>query len=171
MTTLSRTYPSEDAARRAIEALRAAGVPPRDIRLLTNRPPRDIRREPRGGFGGPVGPDAPVGSYAGVAHRRGRATGSFATGSYAGDPDRQRQGSFADVERIVIITYENVAERARVTGYRGVRQLLRRVALDDDAVDRTIKELHLGYTVVLADVAEIAPSDASAHLDQTAHAA
>lgn len=171
MTTLSKTYPSEDAAHRAIEALRAAGVPPHDIRVLTNRPPRDMRREPRGGFAGPVGPDAPTGSYASVAHLRGRPTGSFATGSYAGDPDRQRQGSFADVERVVIITYKDGAERRRVTGYRGVRQLLRRVALDDDAVDRAIKELHLGHTAVLADVAEIAPSDARAHLDQTAHAA
>ena len=44
MTTLSKTYPSEDTARRAVETLRAAGVPPRDIRVLTSRPPHDIRR-------------------------------------------------------------------------------------------------------------------------------
>ena len=58
----------------------------------------------------------------------------------------------------MIVTYEDDAERSRVTGYRGVRQLLRRAALDDDAVDRAVKELHVGHAVVLVDVAEIAPT-------------
>jgi hypothetical protein len=171
MATLSKTYPSEDAARRAVEALRAAGVPPRDIRLLTSRPPHNIRREPRGGFAGPVAPDAPVGSYAGVARRRGQGAGSFATGSFAGDPDRQRQGSFGDVERVVIVIYKDDAEHSRVTGYGGVQQLLRRAALDDEAANRAVKELHIGHAVVLVDVADIAPSEARAHLDQAAQAA
>jgi hypothetical protein len=69
MTTLSKTYPSGDTARRAVEALRAAGVPPRDIRLLMSRPPHDIRRESRGGFAGPIGTEAPIGSYASVPRR------------------------------------------------------------------------------------------------------
>jgi sulfide:quinone oxidoreductase len=56
------------------------------------RPP-DVRRKPVGGFAGPVSPDAPVGTYAGVPHLRRQATGSF-----AGDPNRQRQGSFADTD-------------------------------------------------------------------------
>jgi hypothetical protein len=171
MTTLSKTYPSEDVARRALEALRAAGVPPRDIRLLTSRPLHDIRREPVGGFAGPIATDAPIGTYAGVAGRRGRGAGSFVTGSFAGDPDRQRTGSFADVERVVIVIYKDDAEQSRVTGYRGVRQFLRRAALDDEAVNRAIKELHNGHAVVLVDVAEIAPSEARAHLEEVAQAA
>jgi hypothetical protein len=76
MATVSKTYPSEDAARRAVEALRAAGVPPGDIRLLTSRPQRDMRREPVGGFAGPIGTDAPIGSYASVPRRRGQSAGS-----------------------------------------------------------------------------------------------
>jgi hypothetical protein len=170
MATLSKTYPSEDAARRAVEALRAAGVPPGDIRLLTSRPQRDIRREPVGGFAGPIG-TGPIGSYAGVARRRGQGVGSFATGSFAGDPDRQREGSFADVERVVIVIYKDDAEHARVTGYRGVRHLLRRAALHDEAINRAVKELHTGHAVVLVDVAEIAPSEVRAHLEQIAQAA
>ena len=166
MATLSKTYLSEDAARRAVRALRAAGVPPRDIRLLTSRPLHDTRREPAGGFAGPIGPDAPVGTYSGRVRRRSQATGSF-----AGDPDRQRHGSFADVERVVIVTYNDDSESSRVTGYRGVRQLLRRAALDDDAVDRVVQELYIGHKVVLVDVAEIAPSEARAHLEQIARAA
>jgi hypothetical protein len=171
MATFSKTHPSEDAARRAVEALRAAGVPPRDIRLLTSRPLRDLRREPVGGFAGPIGTNAPIGTYAGLARRRGQGVGSFATGSLAGDPDRQRRGSFADVDRVVIVIYKHDGEQSRVTGYRGVRQLLRRAALDDEAINRAVKELHTGHAVVLIDVAEIDPSEARAHLEQKARAA
>jgi hypothetical protein len=171
MATLSKTYPSEDAAHRTVDALRAAGVPPGDIRLLTSRPLHDIRREPVGGFAGPIGTDAPIGSYASVPRRRGQGVGSFATGSFAGDPDSQREGSFADVERVVVVICKDDGEHSRVTGYRGVRQLLRRAALDDEAVDRTLKELHIGHAVVLVDVAEIAPSEARAHLEQASQAA
>jgi hypothetical protein len=171
MAALIKTYPTEDAARRAVRALRAAGVPPRDIRLLTSRPPRDIHREPVGGFAGPIGPNAPVGSYASVPRRRGENVGSFATGSIAGDPDQQREGSFADAERVVIVNHQDDRERARITGYRGVRQLLRRAALHDEAVDGAVRKLHGGHAVVLVDVAEIAPSEVRARLEQMAQAA
>ncbi len=70
MAALSKTYPSEEEARQAVETLRAAGVPPRHIRLLTGRPLRDARREARGGFAGPVGPTRRSGTYAGQVHRR-----------------------------------------------------------------------------------------------------
>jgi hypothetical protein len=170
MATLSKTYLDEDAARQAIEALRAAGASQRDIRLLKSRPVHNVRDELVGGFAGPVAPDAPVGHYGGVTRRRAQATGSFATGS-ARDTDRQREGSFADIERVVITLYKDDKEHSRVTGYRGVRRLLRRTALDDEAIDRAVKELHTGHTVVLVDVAKITPSDARAHLDQEAQAA
>jgi hypothetical protein len=166
MAALTKTYPTEAGARQAVETLRAAGVLPRHIRLLTSRPLRDVRREARGGFARPVGPDAPVGTYAGQVHRRHLRIGSFATGSFTGDRDR-RQGSFADVERVVILTYEDDPVRARVTDHRGVRQLLRRAALDNDAVDRAVKDLHDGHAVVLVDGADVG----RAQLDQLGHAA
>jgi hypothetical protein len=170
MAALTKTYPSETGARQAVETLRAAGVSPRHIRLLTSRPLRDARREARSGFAGTVGPDAPVGTFAGPVHQRHLRAGSFATGSITGDPDR-RQGSFADVERIVILTYEDDPARARVTDYRGVRQLLRRAALDNDAIDRAVKDLHHGHPVVLVDGADVAQYDAWAQLDRLGHAA
>jgi hypothetical protein len=54
----------------------------------------DIRHEAVGGYAGPLGPNAPVGTYANrvLLRRQG-------TGSYAGDPDLQRQGSYADNDR------------------------------------------------------------------------
>jgi hypothetical protein len=91
-------------------------------------------------------------------------------GSFAGDPDRQRQGSFADADRVVILTYDG-GERARVAGDVGIRRLLRGAALDEAAADRIIHELHVGHTVVLAEIAEIAPTDAQARLDEVARAA
>jgi hypothetical protein len=166
MTTHSKTYPTETGARRAIEALRATGVPAHDIRLLSGRRLGDVRRETVGGFAGPVSPDAAVGTYGDrhVLRRQG-------TGSFAGDPDNQRQGSFADTDRVVIFTYNGSAERARVTGLRGARRLLSRAALDDDTIDRAVGELDRGYAIVLIDLGEIAASDIRAQLEPDARAA
>jgi hypothetical protein len=166
MTTLTKAYPTELAARRAVEALRATGVPERDIRLLAGSAPRDIPHEPVGGFAGSVAPDAPVGTFGGRVLERRQGAGSF-----AGDPDRQRQGSFADTGRVVIVTYKGDAERARITGLRGARRLLRRAALDGDAVDRAVGELHQGHAILLVDLREIAASEADARLEQLARAA
>jgi hypothetical protein len=154
MTTRTMTYPTELAARRALEALRDTGVPGRDIRLLVGTAARDVRHEPVGGFAGPVAPDAPVGSYGGRALRRRQGAGSF-----AGDADEQRQGSFADTDRVVIVSYGSGAERARITGLRGARRLLRRAALDEDAVDRAVRELHEGHAILLVDLGETASPD------------
>jgi hypothetical protein len=166
VTTLTRTYPTEDAARRAVEALRATGVAERDIRLLAGSAPGDIRREPVGGFAGPIAPDAPIGSYGGRVLQRRQGAGSF-----AGDPDQQRQGSFADTDRVVIVTYKGAAERVRITGLGGALRLLRRAALDDDAVDRAVSELHQGHALLLVDLREIAASEADARLENLARAA
>jgi hypothetical protein len=163
MATLWKAYSSDVVARHAVEALRAAGVPGRDIRLLTGCQLHDVREEPVGEFARAAGPNAPVGTFANIRRLRRQGAGSF-----AGEPDRQRQGSFADADRDVIVTYDDGAERARVAGDHGVRRLLREAALDDAAVDRLVDELHAGHAVVLADVAEIALSDAQARLERIA---
>jgi hypothetical protein len=154
MTTRTMTYPTELAARRAVEALRDTGVPGGDIRLLVGAAGRDIRHEPVGGFGGPVAPDAPIGTYGGRPLQRRQGAGSF-----AGDADQQRQGSFADTDRVVIVTYGSGAERGRITGLRGARRLLRRAALDDDAIDHAVRALHVGHAILLVDVGETASPD------------
>lgn len=53
----------------------------------------DVRKERVGNFAGAVAPTAPFGKYAGPPRRRWQAAGGF-----AGAPDAQRQGSFADVQ-------------------------------------------------------------------------
>jgi hypothetical protein len=85
MPTLDKTYSNRRAARPA------RAIPRRDIRPGPTLP--DVRREPVGNFVGRVGPDDPVGSFGNVPRLRRKGAGAF-----AGDPDRQRQGSFADHE-------------------------------------------------------------------------
>jgi hypothetical protein len=94
----SRSRQTGELTLAELEPKSAEALQSRRIRLLTRRPLHDIRREPRGGFAGPVGPDALVGTFADRPRRRSQATGSFATGSLNGEPDRQREGSFADAE-------------------------------------------------------------------------
>jgi hypothetical protein len=166
MTTLTKTYSTEVRARRAVESMRAAGVPARDIRLLIGTRLGDVRREPVGGFAGPVAPNAPVGTYGDRPILRRQGAGGF-----AGDPDHQRQGSFADTDRVVVIAYQRDAERARVTGLGGIRRLLHRAELEDDAIDRAVKDLHMGHAVVLADLRQSAGSENRAWIEGVARAA
>lgn len=164
--TACETYSSEVAARRAMRALTAVGVPEGDVRLLIGRPVRDIREEVVGGFAGAVDPRAPVGTYMGARCRRRQGAGSF-----AGDPDRQRQGSFADADTDAIATVEDGAGRSHPASRSVVRRLLWRSALAGGAADRVIDELRAGHAVVLVDAVEIAASDARAQLAELAHAA
>jgi hypothetical protein len=85
MPTLDKTYPDRRVARPA------RTFPRRDIPAVPGPALPDVRREPVGNFVGRVGPDDPVGSFGNVPRLRRQGAGAF-----AGDPDRQRQGSFGD---------------------------------------------------------------------------
>ena len=83
MPTLDKTYPD----RRVTSP--APANPRYDPRPGPTLP--DVRREPVGSFVGRVDPEDPVGGFGNVPHLRRQGGGAF-----AGDPDRQRQGSFGD---------------------------------------------------------------------------
>ena len=161
--TLCKTYSGEPAARAAAHALWHAGVPADGVTVLAGRRIRDRREEPAGTFAGVAGPDAPVETYAGTRHTRRDGAGSF-----AGDADRQRQGTFADTDSVELCRFGNGAERSRVMGDRALRRLLRGTPIDGDTVDRLARELREGHAVVLA---EVPPSDVQARLQDLAHAA
>jgi hypothetical protein len=154
MPTLCNTYSDEEHAREAVERLLAAGSPRRSIRLLTGSPRHDVRAERVGTFAGSIGPDAPVGTFAGLPRRRRQGTGTF-----AGDPDRQRKGSFGDVERDVIVTFARDAEHPHTATHRTLRRLLRAVTVDGEPADRLVDELHVGRGLVLAESPPPTPSD------------
>jgi hypothetical protein len=85
MITGWTSYPDQIAARRAIEALRNAGVPDSTLRLLSGGALRDVRTETVGGFGGPVGPHARVRTFAnGVLQRCGSTAAGY--GATSGRP-------------------------------------------------------------------------------------
>jgi hypothetical protein len=166
MATLCKTYPDEATARAAVETLRGAGVPDHAIRLLTAPALHDVRREPVGAFAGTLAPDAPVGTFGNVARLRRQGHGS-----YAGDPDRQRRGCFADAERDVVVTYEDQAAHSHVAGEHELARVLRSWHVVDDAVEHVIDELHHGHATVVVEISEISPREVSARLDEVAASA
>jgi hypothetical protein len=166
MTTLWTTYSSYTVAQRAVDELTAAGVSDRDIRLIIGSRLHDLRSEVAGGFAGPVGPNAPVGRFAGPPLPRWHAAGGF-----YGDPNRWRQGSFADTEQNLVVSYDRGTPRSRVTGDHETARLLAAAHLNERVARRIIDELHRDHAAVLAEVAEIAPREAQARLDQLARAA
>jgi nucleotide-binding universal stress UspA family protein len=163
-TTVCQTYASEAMARDAVDALTAAGVPRSEIRLLTSHRAHDLRSETVGGVAGAVDPNSPVGTYGGAVRLRRQGTGAF-----AGDPDRQRQGSFGDADIDAIVGHDDRAGGARVVGELG--PMLRRFGLTNDTVARAIHELHAGRAVVIFEASQIAASVAQARLEELAHAA
>jgi hypothetical protein len=145
MATLCKTYPTPEAAHEAVEQLQAAGVPARDIRVLTGGAVHDIRREPVGSFAGEVEPGERVGNYGGA--RRVRRQGR---GAYAGHPDRQRQGSFADTDGDTIETGDG---RCHAADDEAVRSLLTAAAITGRAADDVVESLHCGHAIVLTEIA------------------
>jgi hypothetical protein len=164
MTTFT-TYPSENAARQAVAASRANGGED-DVRLLIGRALCDTRRERVGGFAGPVAPDDRVGSIANRPVERRRGCGSF-----AGDPDRQRQGCFADRDRVVVVIQCDGVERSRMTGDLGLGRLLRPTGVSDEVVVGLIAELRAGRTVVAVDRTVVVSADARGQAEHVREAA
>jgi hypothetical protein len=149
MVPVSKAYPSEAAARQAMQQLRRAGVPGPDIRLLRPCRLHDVRNEPVGMFAGPAGPDAPIGTYADIRHARRQGAGSF-----AGEADRQRQGSFADADGVLLISHDAGAERSRIVAQSEIRKLLRNIGggVYDEGAANVVDELRSAHSVVLVDV-------------------
>jgi hypothetical protein len=156
----------EIAARRAIDGLRNAGVPDSAIRLLSGRALRGVRAEMVGGFARPVGPDAPVGTFADRVLLRRQSAGAF-----AGDPDAQRQGSFADNDGVTVVSYEDGTERSRLTGRRALRRHFRATALDDATVARADDALRGGHAVVVVAATAIPLIQTPGNAELTEHAA
>jgi hypothetical protein len=146
MSTLCETYSDAALAHEAVERKLATGTPADRITLLCGSRPHDVRREPVGRFAGQIKPTDQVGTYGNVRRQRRQGRGAF-----AGDPDAQRQGSFGDVERDVIVTFEGGAEHEHLATHRRLRRLLADVTLDGEPADALVGELHDGHGLVVTD--------------------
>jgi len=161
MATLCKAYPSEAAARHAVESLCTAGLPPQGAQLIYGGRLHDRRREVMGEFAGPVAPEAPRGTFGNEELQRWRPQGAF-----AGDPDAQRQGSFADVDQHVIVSHDaGGGAHQHVTGDRGVEELLRAAGLEREAATDALAQLAAGNALVLVQVTDMGPADAAARLE------
>ena len=166
MITRCTTYPDEIAARHATDELVEAGVPGSAIRLLLGAALHDTRATTVGGLAGPVGPDAHVGTFAGSVVLRRQAAGSFAE-----DPDSHRQGSFADNDRVTVVSYRHGTERLRVTGSLGLRRAFRAAAPDEAVVARANEALTDGDAMLLVAAPAVTSRTTQAPAEQATRAA
>jgi hypothetical protein len=167
LATLLRAYPSEATARQAIDELRAGGLPPQGAQLITGRSLHDLRFEPVGEFLGHVDPDDPVRTFGNTTLQRWHPAGTF-----AGDPDGQRAGSFADVDAHVIVNHDPCGrQHARIAGERTLAEELAAMGLDRESVERALGQLHAGAALVLVQVTEMGPGEAEARLEGIGQAA
>ncbi|HEY7619245.1 MAG TPA: hypothetical protein VH834_05695 [Solirubrobacteraceae bacterium] len=160
MATFCKTYPDAAAAEEAVAELRAAGVPDHAIRMLAGQGLHDIRREPVGMWARTLRPDAPVGTYANRKRLRRQGYGTF-----AGDPDSQRKGSFADADRDVVVTYDG-GEHAHVAGRQELMRLLHDWHVVDADAEHVIDELHAGHATVVVEISDLPPDAVRARLEE-----
>ena len=150
MATLCKTFPSNESALQAAGTLSAAGVPARDLGVLIGHRYHDVRTERVGGFGRPIGPDAPFGKYAGPPRLRWRAAGGFVA-----HPDDQRQGSFGDVDRILSVKRQDGDQHVEAIDDDGARRLLTRAQVPDDVVRRMVRHLHEGEAIMFVQLTQV----------------
>ena len=150
MATLCKTFPSNESALHAAEALSAAGVPAGDIGVLIGHRYHDARTERVGGFGGPIGPDAPFGKYTGPPRLRWRAAGGFVA-----HPDDQRQGSFGDVDRIHSVTRQDGDQHVEAIDDHSARRLLTGAHVPDDVARRMVRHLHEGEAIMFVQLTQV----------------
>jgi nucleotide-binding universal stress UspA family protein len=156
---LRTTFADAPVACHARDALRDGGV----ACLVTGRRLNDVREQPVGSFAGVALPTAPVGTFANVRRRRDQGTGSF-----SGNADHQRQGSFGDTDGDVVARHQGGAVRSRVIARHEARHLLQRIGVGDEDMERALDELDLGYTVLAIRAMD---ANAPATLDGLEHAA
>jgi hypothetical protein len=143
MAALCKSYMTEAEARRAVSSLIAAGVPADDVRILMGEALGDSYAEAVGSFAGATGPEAVAGSFAGLDHAQSESMGSFA------GADRQRGGSFGDLDRDTVTTYRDGIRHVRIAGHHDLKRMLIEAGLDQDAAERDVRALHDGLVLVL----------------------
>src|SRR5919198_798713 len=87
-----------------------------------------------------------------------------ARGRFAGAADGA-EGTFANADRDVVVTYHDGEEQTRVAGHARLKSLLMEAGLDEATAEADVHAIHEGRVVVLVDPGAIAEDDARALLD------
>jgi hypothetical protein len=142
MPLTCKAFSTEAEAQEAVDDLLATGMPQGEIRVLMGQAVQDRRDARTGAFAG--GGAATVGAFTGRPHPLRDGMGGF-----AGDPARQREGSFVDLDRDTVTTYDDGVARIHVSSHRNLEQLLVDAGLDEDAARADVDALHHGRILVL----------------------
>jgi hypothetical protein len=143
--------------------------------LITGQAIKDARDAPIGTFAGTTTADAQtVGSFANIAH-----SGRDATGTFAGDPAKQRRGSFGDSDRDTVTTHPSGDKRTRIASHHKLKKILVDAGPDQAIATAEVEALHAGRVLVLIhsesaldDIAAvIADPDQEQYFRQTLRAA
>jgi Kef-type K+ transport system membrane component KefB len=135
MQTTCSSYASVAEAEAAVQQLLADGMPAARISVISGHALHDER------VGAYVGEATAVGAYAGTPG----AMGSFAPVA-AGE---QRRGSFGDIDRDEITTYENGTHHVRVASHHQLETGLAEAGLDAGAIAKDVAAVHDGRVLVL----------------------
>jgi Kef-type K+ transport system membrane component KefB len=139
MPTTCSSYATIAEAEAAVQQLLADGMPPARISIISGHAMHDER------VGAYVGEATSVGAYAGMPG----AMGSFAPGA-AGE---QRHGSFGDIDRDEITTYENGTRHVHIASHHELEKGLAEAGLDADAIAKDVAAVHEGRVLVLVTAA------------------
>jgi Kef-type K+ transport system membrane component KefB len=139
MQTTCSSHANIAEAEAAVQQLLADGMPPARISIISGHVTHDER------VGAYVGEASEVGAYAGMPG----AMGSFA--SVAVDEDRH--GSFGDIDRDEITTYENGTRHVHVASHHELEKGLAEAGLDPEAIAKDVAAVHDGRVLVLVTAA------------------
>jgi hypothetical protein len=145
MQTTCSSYATDTEAAAAVKQLLADGMPGTRISVISGRMTQDHRVDRVGAYAGEA---VTIGGYAGMTGSTADAMGSFTTG--AGE---QRRGSFGDIDRDEITTYENGVRRVHIASHHGLSKRLSEAGLDADAVAADVAAVHDGRVLVLVTAA------------------
>jgi Kef-type K+ transport system membrane component KefB len=134
MQTQCFSYADVAEAEAAVQRLLDDGMPPARISIISGHTTHDER------VGAYVGEAGQVGAYAGAAG---------AMGSFASVAPEQRNGSFGDIDRDEVTTYENGTRHVRIASHHELEQRLMEAGLDADAVAKDVAAVHDGRVLVL----------------------
>ena len=141
MQTTCSSYATDAEAATAVQQLLADGMPGTRVRVISGRMTQDHRAERVGAYAGEA---VTVGAYAGTTGSTADAMGSFATVA-----NEQRRGSFGDIDRDEITTYENGVRRVHIASHHELAKRLSEAGLDPDAVAADVAAVHAGRVLVL----------------------